>query len=150
MCKELLRISRAIMSGRRLSVGKGASIVDVIQRTLNHSPIERLEIHGDGNCRCPLEVFLGLKPSPRNARPTSMRTYKDVSGIRGKRCRRITDLGRSPEVLRQMHKEVCNDNNRRRSRAQQIHNTRTNVLPISIEIGDYVMIRSHAKRNHKL
>lgn len=106
--------------------------------------------YGYGNNRCPTEVFSGLKPSSLIVCLSLKRIYKDDNGIDDEWCRRATDIGRAHEVLRQMYKEVCNNNNQRRSRAQQVHNDRTNVLPISIEIGDYVMIHTHAKRNHKL
>lgn len=31
-----------------------------------------------------------------------------------------------------------------------MHNAKTNVVPINFEVRDYVMIRAHAKRSHKL
>lgn len=35
-------------------------------------------------------------------------------------------------------------------RRQRIHNAQTNVLPLSIDIENYVMIRMHSKRDPKL
>lgn len=75
---------------------------------------------------------------------------KIIYGIDVERWQRTTDIRSVHGVLWQMHKEVCNNNNQRRSRAQQIHNARTSVLPISIGIGVYVVICAHAKRNLKL
>lgn len=37
-----------------------------------------------------------------------------------------------------------------RARARQKHNAKTKVLPLNINIGDFVMVRVNAKRGHKL
>lgn len=49
-----------------------------------------------------------------------------------------------------MRKGVSNNNQKWRSQAQNTHNAKTNVLPINIDIGDYVMVPTHTKPSHKL
>lgn len=79
-----------------------------------------------------------------------MHIYKNIWGTDEKRCRPIISLEKAHDALQSMHKAICNRNGRRSFRAQQIYNVRPNVLPISIEIRDCVMIRTYAKQNYKL
>lgn len=97
-----------------------------------------------------MEVFLGLKPSPLVIRPLPLRRYCDLNSVSEERCKQILNLGTLAEALDQRHKEVNMQNQYRRKQAQRIHNAKTNVSPWNIDVGDYVMVRTHCNRNHKL
>lgn len=88
VCKELPRVLRALMLEWWLSFGKWLLIFDVVQRTLNHLAVDRHKMNGDQRCRDLAEAFLGLKPSPRIARLSPMRTYKDTKLSTGKHAYR--------------------------------------------------------------
>lgn len=49
-----------------------------------------------------------------------------------------------------MCKEVTRSKRKRQTLVQRSHNAKTNMLPVCFEIGSYIMIRAHAKRNGKL
>lgn len=97
-----------------------------------------------------MEVFLGLKPSPLGAVPRALRLYRDRESINAERCRQIADIRRTCTVLEQMHKALSNSNEKRHTQAQKTDNSKIEVLPINIDIVDYVMVRTHAKPSHKL
>lgn len=150
LCKEILRIARALLSEWKLAVGRWPAVIDAIQRVVNHSPVERLGRSANGNMRCPMEVFSGLKPPSLIVRPLPMRTYRDMETLNAARCQSILNINDVHQALEVMHKEVFKRNQTRRTRAQLIHNAKTNVLPLNIDIGDYVMVRVSVKGNHKL
>lgn len=109
-CKEVIRISHALLSEWRLSTGQWPAVLDVIQRIIHHSPVHRLGKNENGNTRCPMEVFLGLRPSLLGARLTPLRRYRDIKSTNAERCHQIADIGRIHTVLEQMHKDVSNSN----------------------------------------
>lgn len=51
--------------------------------------------------------------------------------------------------LEKIHKQVADNNEHSRTSAQQLHNAKTNILPQKFIVDDYVMIRSHSKRQNK-
>lgn len=95
-------------------------------------------------------VLLGLKPSQLVAFPKPVREYKLFKGIDEERYRQIVKLEKIHKGLEEMHEEVSEGDQRRRTQAQKTHNARTSMLPIYIGISDYAMIGTHVKRSHKL
>lgn len=61
---------------------------------------------------------------------------------------RVYDLHK---VLEVMHEEVPVNNQKKRTKSQQTHNTKTNVISSSFQIGDYIMMHPinapHGKLN---
>lgn len=49
-----------------------------------------------------------------------------------------------------MRKDVSDRNRLRGNRAQNMHSAKTNVLPLNIDIGDYVIVRMHYKMAYRL
>lgn len=97
-----------------------------------------------------LEVFTGLKPSPLLVSPMPLRKFKDIAAINEARTRELANITAPHEALDEMHKDVVESSSKQRTRAQKIHNARTSVTPLNIAVGDYVMIRAHARKEHKL
>lgn len=94
-----------------------------------------------------MEVFTGLKPSPLLVRLMPLRMFKDVKVLDEARTPELINITTVHEVLDQMHKDVSETNAIRHTRAQKIHNARTNVLPLNINVGDNVRIRSMRERS---
>lgn len=97
-----------------------------------------------------MEVFSSLKLPPLIVRPMPMRKYRDVKTVNAECCRSVSNIDEVQQVLGSMDKEVCENNQAKRTRAQKIHNVKTIVLPLKIDTNDYVMVRVDAKRKHKL
>lgn len=97
-----------------------------------------------------MEIFTGLKTPPLLISPTPLRIYKDVRATDEAKMAEIINIAVLHEAVEKVHKEVEKKNTANRTRAQKWYNAKTNVLPLNIAIGDYEMIRTHAKREHKL
>lgn len=62
----------------------------------------------------------------------------------------IINVTRLHNALVKVRKDVAARNTRRRKHAREVHNARTNVVPLTINKGAYVMIGTHFKKIHKL
>lgn len=100
--------------------------------------------------RCPMEAFTGMQPPPLLVRPSPFRRFWDLEALDRERCTSLVDIDRMHTALSHMHKELAEHNLKRRTQSQKLHNAKTHILPINIELADYVMIRTHAKREQKL
>lgn len=147
MYKEVPRIASALLSEWKLSAGQLPTIVEAIQRILNQSPVEHLEKNEIGKIRCPLEVFTGLKPSPILIRPSPLRRFCDLKIIDQERDNQLIDIERMHNALAQMHKNISENNQRHCTEAHKVHNAKTNVLPMNIEIDCYVKFVRMQRRN---
>lgn len=66
---------------------------------------------------------------------------------------RATSIARTIDwhkVLEGIHKEVRDNNQKMRTKSQQIHNEKTNVVPFNFQLGDYVMMHPANARHKKL
>lgn len=97
-----------------------------------------------------MEVFICLKAEPLLVRSSPLRMYRNAHGTDEARIATISDIEALHNALENVYKEVSKRNRMNRTRAQKWQNAKTNVLPLNITVGDYVMIRTHAKREHKL
>lgn len=100
--------------------------------------------------RCSIEAFTRLQASPLLVRPTPLRTYKDPNSLNEARLNVILNIDAIHGVLEKFHKEVKSNNKMERTRVQRRQNAKKNIQPVNITIGDYVMARTHVKREHKL
>lgn len=73
----------------------------------------------------------------------------DLKAIQEARMKEIVDIDPLHEVLEKDHGEVSNNKKMERSRAQKQHDAKTNVQPVYIGIGDFVIVRTQAKREYK-
>lgn len=109
------------------------------------------EKYSGRNTRCPIKVFLEMRRSPWKALPEPFRKHKQPKSIHIKLCRQIfTNIESIRFTIERIHREILEGDNKQRTLAQKVYNARTSVLSINISIGDYVMVRTHAKRNRKL
>lgn len=150
LCKEILRITSALMSERKLSVGEWSAKIAAIQKVVNQSPVERLVRNNNEKLKCPMEVFSRLKPSSLIIRSLPTRTYRDLKAIAEERFRSIVNIEKVHRALERMHKDVAERNCTRSPRPQIIHDEKINVFSLNIGVGDYVMVRTSSKRNQKL
>ncbi len=61
--REIRRAATALLSEFRLAPHDGESIIRLIQRIINESPVKRLGKNEDGTRSSPLQVMTGLRPS---------------------------------------------------------------------------------------
>lgn len=150
VCKEVLRPACSLLSDSKMSVGQWPTIVHVIQRVINNSHVERLRMNEAGNMRCQIGVFFGRRPSHLVAIPSPLHRYRDLKSLEEERCRQTVSINTMHESLERMHEEVAANNRKRQTLAQRSHNAKTNILAVKCDVGSFVMIRTHAKGNHKL
>lgn len=70
LCNEVLRIAKALLSEWELPAGHWPAIVEVVQKVINQSPLNRLGKASQGKVRCPMEIFKGLRISSSFIRST--------------------------------------------------------------------------------
>lgn len=97
-----------------------------------------------------MEIFLGLKPNLFIAIPNLLHRQQDLKSLTKEKCRRIVNIYIVHGTLKRMHKEVAGSNRKRRTLAKRYQNAKNNILSVNFEIGSFVMIRTHARRNHKV
>lgn len=79
-----------------------------------------------------------------------MKEIKGLKALNKAGIGEIMDINILQEALGKVHKGVKENNVKNCTCMQKWHNEKTNVLPLNIKIGDSVLIRTHAKREHKL
>lgn len=97
-----------------------------------------------------MRVFLRLEPSSLVFRPWPLKRFYYLKILSEERCKKLINVGIMQEALEKVHQDAHSRSERRSTRARLVHNAKTNILPLNIEVGDYVLIRTHAMRNHKL
>lgn len=97
-----------------------------------------------------MEVFTELKPSALLIRPLPLNRFRDFRTIYEERCNQLVNIARMHNTPAQMHMKISESNQQRGTKAQKMCNAKTIVSAINIEACDYVMIRRHAKKDHKL
>lgn len=70
--------------------------------------------------------------------------------IANARFKTIINIDSVHEALCEVDKEISRSNDVRRRKVQRVPNALTYVLALRICLGDYVMVRTHEKRKHKL
>lgn len=104
LCKEVLRIARALVFEWKLSVGEWPAITFALQNIIIQSAVERLARNKDEKVRCPMKVFIGLKSQLSVVRPLLLRTYRDLKYFDKERCREIMSIEKVHHALEEMHK----------------------------------------------
>lgn len=148
-CREVLRATTALLSEMRLAPQDWPDIIQVIQKVINESPVERLGKRADGIYRSPLEVMTGIMPS--RSCPTSILNRDDhIKAITLSDCQRITKIDCLQTALAGMHKTLSERMRANRERHIRSHNKRTNIVEPSFNIGDFVLVRKAQNKGHKL
>lgn len=133
-----------------MSVNKWPSLSEVIQKIINHSSSKQLGKNKEGNMLSPVEVFTALKPSHILIKPMPLRKFRNIEAMNEEGMKDLVSITKLQEALTQRHKDAAQSKAIRGTHAKQLHNTKTNVLPVNIVVGDHVMVRAHASRTHKL
>ena len=134
VCRELLRVIRALLSEFQLHQSCWPSIMPIVQSALNNTILERL-----GN-RCPLTAFTGL---PQDT-PLKSITHRIDDVVQVLSCKDLRETQKQNissllSALDQMHKEVSIRSSKKRQAAVESHNRKTNIRPINFSEGDYVL-----------
>lgn len=127
-----------------------SSIMEAVQKVINHSPLKRSGRNSIGNMRCHMEVFTGPTLSPLLFRPTPMKTYRTLQAIGDERLRSVVNVGKLQKSFDGINKEKSSNSVRVHTKTQQLHNAQTSVLPVNIVVGDFVLVIVSAKQGHKL
>lgn len=78
-----------------------------------------------------------------------LRTYRTLQGIDKEGLLSVMGVGKLQVSFEAIHEELSSRNEQMHTKAQQLHNARTNVLPVNIVVGDFLMVRVNAKQGHK-
>lgn len=62
----------------------------------------------------------------------------------------ILNIDALHEALEKVHKNVSKNNQMDRNLARRRQNAKTSILPVHVSIGEYVIVRTYAKREFKL
>lgn len=80
----------------------------------------------------------------------ALKFYCTLQALNEKTLRKIVDVGKLHEAPDIVYKDVATRNEQTRTHARQIHNAKTQVLPLNINIGDFVMVNVSSRRKQKL
>lgn len=72
-----------------------------------------------------------------------------MESIDKERSNQVVDVEIMCNSLEHMHKDIDARSQSRRTHMQRIQNVKTKALSLSIDIRDYVIIRTHSKRDNK-
>ena len=133
-CREVLRAIRALLAELKLGPRKWPALVDCVQSTLNHSPLERL------GGRSPLEVFAGLKPSRPLAHATPLVDFAEVQSLDRVRAAKLIEVERLQASFEALHRATDEVVSKERQRQIVLHNRQTNVQAANFAIDDFVLV----------
>lgn len=145
LCREVLRIAEAFLSELRLSEGQWSTIEKGIQKAVNQSPAEHLGKDNDGKMLCSMKSFTVLNLTALLIRPSPLPRFRDLKVLGPKKRSQNFSLKSVKALLVQIHKNMATRKQHQQTQAQMRHNAKTKVLPIKFEIGDFGMVRTHAK-----
>lgn len=117
LCKEVLRISKTLLSEWKLPVIQCPSTVEAVQRVINQWPLKRLGKTSEGRTRCSMKIFTGLRQAPLLICPTSLRKCRDTKAIHEARLNEIANVSSLYDAIERIHKEVSENNSANRARA---------------------------------
>ncbi len=123
-----LASSDVLISEFRLAPQDWESIMPLIQRIINESPVKRLGKNEDGTARSPLQVMTGLRPS-RNEFTFEMQKEVGVPHkVDAVRAMKITNIDKVQAALDIMHKYVSDRVSNNRGWQIMAHNRKTNIV----------------------
>lgn len=121
-----------------------------MQKVIIQFPTEQLGKDDDGKMLCPMKVYTRLNLSAFLVRSLPLKHFCDLNSIDENRASQLVNTRSIHEALAEMHESISTHKEHKRMQSQMMHNAKANVLPINFEAGDYLKIRTHAKRSHKL
>ena len=153
VCREVLRSCRAVLHEFKLAPQEWPAVTECVQSIINAAPLKRLGLRSPdtpGVFRTPLEVFTSHRPIRPLLRALPFNEYGHLESLDEIRARQITNIGEMQKALEAVHREVQQRSDGSRDKSVAVHNARTNVQPLKLAIGDFVLVRAATKRGHKL
>lgn len=92
LCKEVLRLTRTLLSESRLFVVQWPTIIEGVQKIVNPSSVGRLGKNEAVNIMCLMEVFTGLTPCAILIRPMSLRRYRESKALSKARLKDVANI----------------------------------------------------------
>lgn len=120
---------------------------------MNQAPLKRLGKSLDKRTTswlCPLEFFTQLKQKSFPVRPAPLKEFTECESLEVERAHHIVQFNRVHESLQDMHKGVAENSLKVRKGGQKMHNAGTRITPVTLHIGDHILIRSNKSQRHKL
>jgi hypothetical protein len=134
VCRELLRVTRALMSEFKLSHGAWPSVIPLVQAGLNNAASSRM------GGKCPKEVFIGLPPDPPLLSEKACRgSTVEVMSLPEIKAVQLLKMQRLHLSIQEMHKEVSRLVSKSRQKAIDYHNAKTHVRAHNFDVGDFVL-----------
>ena len=136
VCRETLRVARALLSEFQLGAAEWPRFLNTIQRVLNHSPSPKL-----GSNYAPITAFTTQPPDS-----TLHFLTEEIGDIQGMKtlpliqARQLLHLHTLQEAMESMHKSVTLAASKARAGAVARHNAKTNVHTVNFSPGDYVLV----------
>lgn len=134
MCRELKRITRALLSEYHLPMRAWVSVIPIVQSALNNAKIRRL-----GN-RAPVTVFTGLEPqTPLSLIKRGDSTTPEWVGIQNVAEKQRKSVESFVGAIDDMHKDVRSRADAARRSRRKSHDRRKGVNACNFDIGDFVL-----------
>lgn len=97
-----------------------------------------------------MELFTGRTPSPMLLCPMPLKSYLTLQALNNEKIHNIIDTKKSHEAPDNVHRIVAIRKEQDKTRARQEHNAETQVLPLNMNIRDFVMVRVNSKTGHDI
>ena len=153
VCREVLRACRSLLSEWKLGPQDWPCVLHTIQSILNQSPSKRLGLRDKANpnvYRTPLECFTGITPFRALQRALPLSSFPKAYCVDEEKIRRVLAIEKTQKELEELHKSVAVSNSKQRRLQIQYHNAKTNVKPLNLRQGDFVLVRRPQEKGHKL
>lgn len=82
--------------------------------------------------------------------PMPLREYTSVRELEQERTQSQIHVNQLHATFEDITREAAENNGRNRTKAQVLHNAKTNVLPVNFQIGDYTVVLGTRHKKHKL
>lgn len=96
----------------------------------------------------PIEIFMGLTPWTPHIRLMQEIKFRELSVVNEARVQEILDIKAVHASLIELHRNVEERNNHRRTCVPGLQNAKMKVCLINIFVTDYGMISTSARRQH--
>lgn len=106
LCREAPMINMALLSKRKLSVAQWPTILESIQKIRNQHLTEDFDSKDTGKIRCPMKLFIGLKPSTLLLRPSPLRRFCELQSINEERCNQLINISHRQTALFRKHSSI--------------------------------------------
>ena len=136
VCREVLRVARALLSEYQLGGAEWPRSLHTIQRVLNHSPSPKL-----GSVTAPITAFTMQQPdNTLNFLVDEVSEATTIKTLTMVKARQLMQLHTLQDAMDSMHKSVVLTATKARADAVARHNAQTNVQSTNFTVGDYVLV----------